>query len=79
MISKEASFQELKAEAESYKEINARETSRLLSLQTQIQEMEEELCALAASKNQAELTAQVAYKENLELKEELHEKNAKLK
>lgn len=79
MISKEASFQELKAEAESYKEINARQMSRLLSLQTQIQEMEEELCALAASKNQAELTAQVAYKENLELKEELHEKNAKLK
>lgn len=79
MISKEASFQELKAEAESYKEINARQTSRLLSLQTQIREMEEELCALAASKNQAELTAQVAYKENLELKEELHEKNAKLK
>ncbi|NXS79643.1 CC170 protein, partial [Erpornis zantholeuca] len=78
MISKEASFQELKAESESYKENNARQMSRLLSLQTQIQEMEQELCMLAASKNQAELTAQVAYKENLELKEELHEKNAKL-
>ncbi|NWW24978.1 CC170 protein, partial [Falcunculus frontatus] len=78
MISKEASFQELKAEAESYKENNARQMSRLLSLQTQIQEMEEELCVLAASKNQAELTAQVAYQENLKLKEELREKNAKL-
>ncbi|NWI37943.1 CC170 protein, partial [Picathartes gymnocephalus] len=78
MISKEASFQELKAEAESCKENNARQMSRLLSLQTQIQEMEKELCVLATSKNQAELTAQVAYKENLELKEELHEKNAKL-
>ncbi|KAL2306407.1 hypothetical protein Nmel_004325 [Mimus melanotis] len=78
MISKEASFQELKAEAESYKENNARLMSRLLSLQTRIQEMEEELCVLAASKNQAELTAQVAYKENLELKEELNEKSAKL-
>ncbi|NWT81877.1 CC170 protein, partial [Lanius ludovicianus] len=78
MISKEASFQELKAEAGSYKESNARQMSRLLSLQTQIQEMEEELCALATSKSQAELRAQVAYKENLELKEELHEKNAKL-
>ncbi|KAI1240908.1 coiled-coil domain-containing protein 170, partial [Lamprotornis superbus] len=78
MISKEASFQELKAEAESYKENNARLMSRLLSLQTQIQEMEEELCVLAASKTQAELTAQVAYKENLELKEELNEKSAKL-
>ncbi|NXT98584.1 CC170 protein, partial [Buphagus erythrorhynchus] len=78
MISKEASFQKLKAEAESYKENNARLMSRLLSLQTRIQEMEEELCVLAASKNQAELTAQVAYKENLELKEELNEKSAKL-
>ncbi|XP_041279627.1 coiled-coil domain-containing protein 170-like isoform X2 [Onychostruthus taczanowskii] len=78
MISKEASFQELKAEAESYKENEARLMSRLLSLQTRIQEMEEELCVLAASKNQAELAAQVAYKENLELKEELHEKSAEL-
>ncbi|NXC09459.1 CC170 protein, partial [Orthonyx spaldingii] len=78
MISQEASFQELKAEAESSKENNARQRSRLLSLQTRIQEMEEELCVLTASKNQAELTAQVAYEENLELKEELHEKNAKL-
>ncbi|NXH79683.1 CC170 protein, partial [Edolisoma coerulescens] len=78
MISKEASFQELKAEAESCRENNARQMSRLLSLQTQIQEMEEELCVLSASKNQAQLTAQVACKENLELKEELYEKNAKL-
>ncbi|XP_027490062.1 coiled-coil domain-containing protein 170 isoform X5 [Corapipo altera] len=78
IISKEASFQELKAEAESYKENNARQKSRLLSLQTRIQEMEEELCVLATSKNQAELTAQVAYKENWELKEELHNQNTKL-
>ncbi|XP_064505212.1 coiled-coil domain-containing protein 170 isoform X3 [Pseudopipra pipra] len=78
IISKEASFQELKAEAESYKENNARQKSRLLSLQTRIQEMEEELCVLASSKNQAELTAQVAYKENWELKEELHNQNTKL-
>lgn len=79
MVSKEASFQELKAEAESYKENNARQMSRLLSLQTRIQEMEEEVCVLTTSKNQAELTAQVAFKENWELKEELHEQNAKLK
>ncbi|XP_037248468.1 coiled-coil domain-containing protein 170 isoform X3 [Falco rusticolus] len=78
MVSKEASFQELKAEAESYKENNARHMSRLLSLQTRIQEMEEEACVLTTSKNQAELTAQVASKENWELKEELHELNAKL-
>ncbi|XP_023779149.1 coiled-coil domain-containing protein 170 isoform X1 [Cyanistes caeruleus] len=78
IINKEASFQELKAEAESYKENNARLMSRLLSLQTRMQEMEEELCVLATSKNQAELSAQVTYKENLELKDELHEKSTKL-
>ncbi|NXJ85211.1 CC170 protein, partial [Trogon melanurus] len=78
IISKEASFQELKAEAESYKENNARQMSRLLSLQTRIQEMEEEACVLTTSKNQAELTAQTAFKENCELKEKLHEQNAKL-
>ncbi|NWV08866.1 CC170 protein, partial [Ptilonorhynchus violaceus] len=78
MISKEASFHELKAEAESYKENNARQMSRLLSLQTRIQEMEKELCVLTTSKNQAELTAEVAYKENWELKDKLQEKNAKV-
>ncbi|NXT53565.1 CC170 protein, partial [Pluvianellus socialis] len=78
IIAKEASFQELKAEAESYKENNARQMSRLLSLQARIQEMEEEACALATSKKQAELTAQAAFKENWELKEELNEQKAKL-
>ncbi|NXE11284.1 CC170 protein, partial [Lophotis ruficrista] len=78
MLSKEASFQELKAEAESYKESNARQMSRLLSLQTRVQEMEKEACVLATSKSQAELTAQAAFKENCELKEELHEQNVKL-
>ncbi|NXN13083.1 CC170 protein, partial [Indicator maculatus] len=78
MVSKEASFQELKAEAETYKENNARQMSRLLSLQTRIEEMEEEVCVLTASKNQAELSAQVASKENWELKEKLHEQNTKL-
>ncbi|XP_053919770.1 damage-control phosphatase ARMT1 isoform X1 [Cuculus canorus] len=78
MVSKEASFQELKAEAERYKENSARQMSRLQSLQTRVQEMEEEACFLATSKNQAELTAQAAFKENQELKEELHEQSAKL-
>ncbi|NXM76756.1 CC170 protein, partial [Serilophus lunatus] len=78
MISKEASLQELKAEAENYKENNARQMSHLLSLRTRIQEMEEELCALATSKNQTERIAQVTYKENRELKEELQEQNARL-
>lgn len=53
--------------------------SRLLSLQTRIQEMEEEACILTSSKNQAEVTAQAVSKENWELKEKLHEQNAKLK
>lgn len=79
MVSKETSFQELKAEAESYKENNARRMSRLLSLQARIQDMEEEVCVLATSKKQAEMTAKVAFKENWELKEELREQNAKLK
>ncbi|NXN23832.1 CC170 protein, partial [Nycticryphes semicollaris] len=78
MVSKEASFQELKARAESYKENNARQMSRLLSLQTRVQEMEEEAGVLVTSKNQAELTAQATFKENRELKEELREQNAKL-
>ncbi|NXL88479.1 CC170 protein, partial [Alectura lathami] len=78
MVSKEASFQELKAEAENYKENNARQTSLLLSLQTRVQETEEESSELATSKKQAELTAQAALKENWELKEKLHEQNAKL-
>uniref|UniRef100_A0A8C6J225 Uncharacterized protein n=1 Tax=Melopsittacus undulatus TaxID=13146 RepID=A0A8C6J225_MELUD len=77
MVSKEASFQELKSEAESYKENNARQMSRLLSLQARIQEMEEEVYVLASSKNQAELKTQVTLKENLELKEELHDKYLK--
>uniref|UniRef100_A0A8C3BGE3 Coiled-coil domain containing 170 n=1 Tax=Cairina moschata TaxID=8855 RepID=A0A8C3BGE3_CAIMO len=78
MVSKEASFQELKAEAEHYKENNARQASLLLSLQTRVRETEEESSMLATSKKQAELTAQAASKENCELKEKLHEQNAKL-
>ncbi|NWX97619.1 CC170 protein, partial [Nothoprocta ornata] len=78
MVSKEASFEELKAEAESYKESNARQASLLLSLQTRAQEMEEELSVLTTSKKQTELRAQEAFKENSELKEELHEQNAEL-
>ncbi|KAM9196759.1 coiled-coil domain-containing protein 170 [Mergus octosetaceus] len=79
MVSKEASFQELKAEAERYKENNARQASLLLSLQTRVRETEEESSMLNTYKKQAELTAQAASKENCELKEKLHEQNAKLK
>uniref|UniRef100_A0A8C7A3V1 Coiled-coil domain containing 170 n=1 Tax=Nothoprocta perdicaria TaxID=30464 RepID=A0A8C7A3V1_NOTPE len=75
MVSKEASFEELKADAESYKESNARQASLLLSLQTRAREMEEELSVLTTSKKQTELRAQEAFKENSELKEELHQQN----
>ncbi|XP_031467781.1 coiled-coil domain-containing protein 170-like isoform X4 [Phasianus colchicus] len=78
MISKETSFKELKSEAENYRENNARQASLLLSLQTRVRETEEELSVLVASKKQAELTAQAASKENWELKEKLHEQNARL-
>ncbi|NWU93450.1 CC170 protein, partial [Upupa epops] len=78
MVSKEASFQELEAETANHKEYNAKQLSCLLSLQTQVQEMEEEAYVLASSKNQALLTAQVVFKENLELKKELCEQNTKL-
>ncbi|OXB60338.1 hypothetical protein ASZ78_001820 [Callipepla squamata] len=78
MISKETSFKELKSEAENYKENNARQASLLLSLQTRVQETEEELSVLVASIKQAEQTAQEALRENWELKEKLHEQNATL-
>ncbi|NXN91327.1 CC170 protein, partial [Rhinopomastus cyanomelas] len=78
MISREASFRELQAEAASHKENNARQLSRLLSVQTHVQELEEEACVLASAKNQALLTAQVALKENVDLRKELHEQNTKL-
>ncbi|NWS72420.1 CC170 protein, partial [Crotophaga sulcirostris] len=78
MASKEASFQEVKTEAECCKENNARQMCRLQSFQTRVEEMEEEACFLAISKTQAELTAQATFKEHQELKEEFHEQNAKL-
>uniref|UniRef100_A0A8C4WPJ7 Coiled-coil domain containing 170 n=1 Tax=Gopherus evgoodei TaxID=1825980 RepID=A0A8C4WPJ7_9SAUR len=78
MVSKEVSLQELKAEVESYKEKNARQSSLLLSLQNRVQEMEEESGVLATSKKQTDLTAQVLLQENWELKEEIHDQEAKL-
>ncbi|CAM4646467.1 unnamed protein product [Lepidochelys kempii] len=78
MVSKEVSLQELKAEVESYKENNARQSSLLLSLQNRVQEMEEESGVLVASKKQTDLTAQVLLQENWELKEKIHDQEAKL-
>lgn len=79
MVSKEVSLQELKAEVESYKENNARQSSLLLSLQNRVQEMEEESGVLVTSKKQTDLTAQVLLQENWELKEKIHDQEAKLK
>ncbi|EMP35252.1 Coiled-coil domain-containing protein C6orf97 [Chelonia mydas] len=78
MVSKEVSLQELKAEVESYKENNARQSSLLLSLQNRVQEMEEESGVLVTSKKQTDLTAQVLLQENWELKEKIHDQEAKL-
>nr|XP_005301455.1 coiled-coil domain-containing protein 170 isoform X1 [Chrysemys picta bellii] len=78
MVSKEVSLQELKAEVESYKENNARQSSLLLSLQNRVQEMEEESGVLATSKKQTDLTAHVLLQENWELKEKIHNQEAKL-
>ncbi|XP_037376559.1 coiled-coil domain-containing protein 170 isoform X2 [Talpa occidentalis] len=76
MLSKEVSFQELKAEMENYKENNARKSSLLTSLRDRVQELEEESAALSTSKIRTEITAHNAVKENQDLKKkvvELHE------
>ncbi|XP_074846469.1 coiled-coil domain-containing protein 170 isoform X2 [Carettochelys insculpta] len=78
MVSKEVLLQELKTEVESYKENNARQSSLLLSLQNRVQEMEEESDVLATSKKQTDLTAQAVLQENWELKEKIHDQEAKL-
>ncbi|XP_012590566.1 PREDICTED: coiled-coil domain-containing protein 170 [Condylura cristata] len=77
MLSKEVSFQELKAEMENYKENNARKSSLLTSLRDRVQELEEESATLSTSKIRTEITAHNAIKENQDLKKkvvELYEK-----
>ncbi|KAG8510705.1 Coiled-coil domain-containing protein 170, partial [Galemys pyrenaicus] len=77
MLSKEVSFQELKAEMENYKENNARKSSLLTSLRDRVQELEDESAALSTSKIRTEITAHNAIKENQDLKKkvvELYEK-----
>lgn len=78
MLSKEASCQELKAEMENYKENNARKASLLSSLRDRVQELEDELAALSASKMRTEITAHVAIKDNQELKRKVVELDEKL-
>ncbi|KAL0623454.1 Coiled-coil domain-containing protein 170 [Plecturocebus cupreus] len=78
MLSKEVSYQELKAEMESYRENNARKSSLLTSLRDRVQELEEESAALSTSKIRTEITACTAIKENQELKKKVVELNEKL-
>lgn len=78
MLSREVSFQELKAEMESYKENNARKTSLLTSLRDRTQELEEESVALAVSKTKAEIMAQATAKENQELRKKAVQLDEKL-
>ncbi|XP_072499814.1 coiled-coil domain-containing protein 170 isoform X2 [Notamacropus eugenii] len=79
MFSKEVSCQELKAEMESYKENNARQSSLLMSLRDRVQETEKESAALATSKMRTEITANAATQENQELKKKITDFEAKLK
>ncbi|XP_068925765.1 coiled-coil domain-containing protein 170 [Petaurus breviceps papuanus] len=79
MFSKEVSCQELKAEMESYKENNARQSSLLMSLRDRVQETEKESAALATSKMRTEITANAATQENQELKKKITDLEAKLK
>ncbi|XP_074165640.1 coiled-coil domain-containing protein 170 [Sminthopsis crassicaudata] len=79
MFSKEVSCQELKAEMESYKENNARQSSLLMSLRDRVQEIEKESTALATSKMRTEKTANAATQENQELKKKITDLETKLK
>ncbi|XP_077205695.1 coiled-coil domain-containing protein 170 isoform X3 [Paroedura picta] len=72
-VSKEIYIQELKAEMESYKENEARQSSLLYSMQSRIQEFEKELGAIAISKKQADLKGEAMLQENLELKKAIFE------
>ncbi|XP_036271393.1 coiled-coil domain-containing protein 170 isoform X2 [Pipistrellus kuhlii] len=78
MLSKEASWQELKAEMENYKENNARKSSLLSSLRDRVQELEEESAALSASKMRTEIMAHAAIKDNQELKKKVAELDEEL-
>ncbi|XP_007484816.1 coiled-coil domain-containing protein 170 isoform X3 [Monodelphis domestica] len=79
MFSKEVSCQELKAEMESYKENNARQSSLLISLRDRVQETEKESVALATSKMRTEITVHAVTQENQDLKKKITDLEAKLK
>ncbi|XP_060096885.1 coiled-coil domain-containing protein 170 isoform X2 [Heteronotia binoei] len=78
-ISKDVSIQELKAEVESYKENEARQSSLLFSMQSRIQEIEKESGTIAISKKQAELKVETVLQENLELKKAICEQEGEIR
>ncbi|XP_028746057.1 coiled-coil domain-containing protein 170 [Peromyscus leucopus] len=78
MLSKEVCCQELKAEMESYKENSARKSSLLVSLRGRVQDLQEELAALSASKIRTEISAHTTMKENQELMKKVLELDEKL-
>ncbi|XP_069625273.1 coiled-coil domain-containing protein 170 isoform X1 [Ranitomeya imitator] len=79
LSSKDLCLQELKAEVESYRENNARQSSLITSLRARLQETEEDSGILANSKTRAELTLKGIIQENRGLKERLQEMESKLK
>ncbi|XP_073413783.1 coiled-coil domain-containing protein 170 [Dendrobates tinctorius] len=79
LSSKDLCVQELKAEVESYRENNARQSSLITSLRARLQETEEDSGVLANSKTRAELTLKGIIQENQGLKERLQEMESKLK
>ncbi|MEE6475042.1 hypothetical protein FKM82_010593, partial [Ascaphus truei] len=79
LSSKEVSLQELKAEVESYKENNARQSSLISSLRTRVMETEEESGLLATSKTRANLAMQNVLQENHDMKERIQDLESRLK
>ncbi|XP_015281646.1 PREDICTED: coiled-coil domain-containing protein 170 [Gekko japonicus] len=78
-VSKDVSIQELKAEVESYKENEARQSSLLFSMQSRIQEIEKESGTIAISKKQADLKVEAMLQENSELKKAICEQEGQIR
>ncbi|XP_054832290.1 coiled-coil domain-containing protein 170 [Eublepharis macularius] len=79
IASKEVSIQELKAEIESYKENDARQSSLLFFIQSRVQEIEKESGIISVSKKQADLKAETLFHENVELKKTIHEQEGQIR
>lgn len=68
----------MKAEVETYKENNARQSSLLSSMQSRLQETEKEAGMMVIYKQQADLKVQAVLQENLELKEKIREQEGQI-